>query len=123
MKTNSSKLLIMKYLLFILTGFAFISCNDDEMVQTRKFSECSDISENYQDYDYEEIGCQFFYTLTEYEGNQYIELGSYCADLSRSFVYNSDCVDICATSSNDPDSVCGKYLQGKETIEILFIEK
>ena len=113
----------MKYLLFILAVFAIISCNDDEMVQTRTFSECSDILENYQDYDNEEIGCQFFYTLTEYEGEQYIELGSYCADLSRPFVYNIDCVDICATSPYDPNSECGRYLQGKETIKILYIEK
>jgi len=48
---------------------------------------------------------------------------AHCADLTRPFVFDENCVDICETLPYDPTSECGRYLQGRETMQILLIAR
>ena len=112
----------MKHILLLLSIFSITACSDnDESVDL--FLNCDDVMENFTTYNGEEIDCQFHYVLTEYNSQQFIELRAHCADLTRSYVINENCVDICETSPYDPDSECGKYLQNREEIKIILIAK
>ena len=111
----------MKFFIYILILFCLFACNKSEKVNT--FLDCPEIAENYKLYDGEEIGCQFHFQLTEYKNDQYIELVAHCADLSRAFVFNTNCVDICETDPYGENSECSKYLNGRTEIEIVLISK
>jgi len=112
----------MKKFLILSISFIIISCSKNETPLT-SFLDCEEIKENYKEYIGELIECQFYYTLAEYEGDQYIYLNSHCADLSRNYVYNEECVDICEDDPYGQDSPCNKFLLGREDKEILLIEK
>ncbi len=109
-----------KLILFLIVG-TFLSCSKDDK-KSFDFLDCNEHTANYNNYNGEEIGCHFYYTLTEYNGQQFIELGAHCADLARPFVINENCEDICAEYQYDQNSPCGKYLSGREIIEIILIE-
>lgn len=112
----------MKYLIFLFTLMTLIGCSKNEEV-IDNFLACSQIEENYQAYNGEEINCQFHYVLTEYNNQQYIELVAYCADLLRPYVINENCEDICEFSSNDVNSECNKYINNREVIKTILIHK
>lgn len=99
-----------------------ISCSKND-APAISFLDCAEIEENYEEYNGQTIECQFYFTLAEFEGEEYIWLNSHCADLTRNFVFNSDCVDICEVGPYDQDSDCGKFLAGKVDKEIILIEK
>jgi hypothetical protein len=112
----------MKHLILTVSIFCLIACSkNEEHIDT--FLDCDQIADNFKAYGGENIECQFHYTLTEYNNQQFIELNSHCADLTRPFVINENCEDICETLPYDANSECGKYIIGREIIEILFIEK
>jgi len=112
----------MKGLLALLIVITFIACSKNDE-KSFDFLDCDEHTGNYKDYAGEDIGCQFFYTLTEYNNQQFIELNSYCADLVRPFVINENCEDICEYEANVENSVCSQYLNNREIIEIILIEK
>ena len=112
----------MKYLILLTTLFAFSACSkNDAKVST--FLDCEEITENFKEYNGEIIDCQFHFQLTEYNDQQYIELFAHCADLTRPFVINENCQDICAINPRDENSECGQYLRNREIIEIVLLEK
>ncbi len=113
----------MKYLSTFLLIFTLIACSENTEEQSATFLGCNELSESYKMYNGEKIKCQFHYTLTEYNNQQFIELNTHCADLARVFVINENCEDICETLPYDISSECGKYLNGRKIIEILLIEK
>lgn len=98
------------------------SCSDGDE-ETFDFSSCDEITENFKLYSGQDLECHYYYTLTRYENENYIELNSHCADLARPFVINENCVDICETDPYNNDSDCGRYLSGREVVEIILIEK
>ena len=110
----------MKYLIVLICSCMLLSCSKEN--SNESFLDCEELSGDYKNYNGEEIDCKFFYTLTEFEGQQFIELGSHCADLTRSVVINEACEDICATAPYDTTSPCGLYLSGRQIIEVIFIE-
>ena len=112
----------MKNLILIFAILCLVSCSKNEE-QVDSFFDCDQVAETYKAYNGENIECQFHYVLTEYNNQQFIELRAHCADLTRSFVLNENCEDICETLPYDENSECGKYLNGREIIEILLIEK
>lgn len=112
----------MKYLLFTSILFLFSACTKDK-IDTFDFLSCNDIGDTYKAYEEEEIYCKFYYTLTEFEGEEFIELNARCADLTRAFVINNNCEDICDNELNNEDSDCERYLAGRKVIKILLIEK
>ena len=99
-----------------------ISCSKNEL-PVSSFLECENFSEIYEEYTGGTIECEFYFTLAEFDGEEYIWLNSHCADLTRNIVYNRECVDICEVGPYDSDSDCGKFLAGKVDKEILLIEK
>jgi len=86
------------------------------------FEDCPQ-TENFKFYNGGEVDCQFHYVLTKYNNEQYIELRARCADLTRAFVINESCIDICETEPRNPDSECGQYLAGREIMDIILIQK
>jgi len=112
----------MKYLILTLVLFSLIACSDDEQL-VESFLDCDEISQDYEAYNGQEIGCQFHFVLTEHDNQRFIELVAHCADLTRPFVFDENCVDICETLPYDPTSECGRYLQGRETMQILLIAR
>jgi len=112
----------MKLIIPTLLIFSLIACSKgDEPIDA--FSECTEVTDDYKRYNGESIDCEYHYVLTEYNGQQYIELRAHCDDLIRSYVINEDCVDICGTSPYALESECGQYLQGRVVIETILIEK
>lgn len=109
--------------MIVMLTISFIACSEKEEEQLTSFLNCNELSEKYKIYSGENIECQFYYSLTEYNNQQFIELNSHCADLTRPYVINENCEDICETLPYDENSECGKYLNGREIIEILYIEK
>ena len=114
--------LTMKRMLLLLLIASVTSCTKDQE-QIDQFNHCDEISDDYTVYDGETIDCQFHYYLTEFNGEQFIELTAHCADLNRPFVINESCVDICEIAPFAHNSECANYLAGRERIEILFIQK
>ncbi len=112
----------MKHLIFAFTILCLVSCSES-LEKVDNFLDCDQVGENYKAYSEEKIDCESHYMLTEYNGQQYIELRSHCGDLTRPFVINEYCKDICETLPYDENSECGKYLQGRVEKEILLIEK
>ncbi len=111
----------MKFLFFLLPLFSLIACsNGEEILQT--FLDCNETVENYKPYEGEEIDCQFHFDLAEFNGKEYIELKAHCADLTRPFVFNENCEDICGIFPRDENSECGKYLNGRTIIRTILIE-
>lgn len=111
-----------KLAILLLISLSIIACSkNSEPVDT--FKDCEQISENYKVYDGQEIKCEFHYVLTEYNNQSFIELHAHCADLTRSYVINENCIDICETDPHNQNSECGQYLANREIVEILFIEK
>jgi len=98
------------------------ACSKQDEVAS-KFLECEQ-TQDFKMGDGEGREClSFYYTLNEYNGEQYIQLQNDCADLVRTFVINENCVDICETDPYDENSECGQYLKGKEFLQILLVEK
>lgn len=87
------------------------------------FLNCDELAENYKKYDGEPIDCQFHYYLTEFNDQSYIELNAHCADLTRAYVINENCTDICIEDPYNENSACGQYLKDRKIIEVLLIEK
>lgn len=112
----------MKYLINLLIFISISSCSKDKE-EVFYFLDCEYFTGNYESYNGENIGCRYYYTLTEYYGDQYIELNSHCVDLTRPIVINEDCQDICEKNPYDPNSECGLYLSNREIVEITLIEK
>ncbi len=112
----------MKQLFPILLTFCLIACSESEEPH-KSFFVCNQVTDKYKTYNGEDIECQFHYVLTEYNQEQFIELISHCADLTRPYVIDKNCVDICEVQPYDENSVCSKYLKERKTIEILLIEK
>jgi len=115
----------MKKSLILALAVISTACSDSEKPETNlttNFSDCPQ-AEGYTEYNGEEIECQFHFSLTEYEGNQYIELKAHCADLVRPIVINESCEDICETAPYHADSECGRYLSGREVIEVILIKE
>ena len=110
----------MKYLILITIVLASISCTKDDVIAST-FLDCEEHTANAKIYTGEVIDCQSYYALTEYNGKQYIQLHSPCADLTRNYVINEDCIDICENEPYNENSECGQYLNGKEFIKILLI--
>ena len=112
----------MKYLLLPILPFLFIACSDGTIDGGFDFSICDQISENYKIYEGEEVGCQFHYFLAVYDGREYLELNSYCADLSRAFIIDDNCIDICDPLNNTAPA-CDAYLAGRDVGDIVFIQQ
>lgn len=110
----------MKYIITVLTLSTLIACNPSVSTE---FLDCNDLSATFKIYNAEEIECEHHYWLTEFENENYIELTAHCDDLIRPFVFNENCVDICEEDPYNPESACGKYLSGRQNIEVLLIEK
>ncbi len=105
----------------LLFAFMYISCSSEDE-KLLSFLDCEELS-NFKEYSGEEIECEAHYYLAEYNNQRYIELHLHCADLTRAYVINEDCIDICENDPYDNNSECGKYLNGRELKEILLIEK
>ncbi len=112
----------MKHLSLLILTTLFIACTDDEEHSRFDFLNCDQIAENYKVYEGEDIGCRFHFMLAEYDGRDYLELNSYCADLSRSFVIDDNCIDICDPVNNTA-SECDAYLIGREVGDIVLISE
>ncbi|MDF1699367.1 MAG: hypothetical protein P1U56_26175 [Saprospiraceae bacterium] len=112
----------MKYFVLTLLLYSLVACSISED-QINSFSDCVQIVGNYNVYNGEEIDCQFHYVLTQYDNQQFLELVAHCADLTRPYIFNTNCEDICESMPYDENSACGKYLKDREVLEILFIEK
>jgi len=111
----------MNKILAILISSTFIACSTSESMI---FLDCvNQQREVFKVYEGEVIQCQSHYWLTTFDNQNYIDLDNHCADLTRPFVVNEQCEDICEEDPHNPDSECGKYLKGKQQIEILLIEK
>lgn len=111
----------MKPFLLVLISISIIACSENEGPELL-FIDCEQLSGKYKDYGGEEIDCQFYFELTEYNNQKYIELRAHCADLTRPVVINENCEDLCETDPYDENSECGQYLKNREVLEILFIE-
>ena len=109
--------------MIVLISVTFTACSENEKAQLTQFLGCNELSENYKIYSGENIECQFHYHLTEFNNQQFIELYSHCADLTRPHVINENCIDICENLPFDEDSECRKYMDGREIIEVVLIEK
>lgn len=112
----------MKFLVFAVTLICFFACSKSNN-NVNDFLDCDKTFENFKIYNGEKIECQFHYILTEYNNQKYLELNAYCADLTRPYVINMDCQDICEVLPYDENSDCGKYLKGRKTLETLLIER
>lgn len=112
----------MKHLILLLYISTILACSKND-TDVQSFLDCNNFSEAYKSYNGEELECKFYFTLTEFENQNYIELNSRCADLTRFFVYNENCEDICEVEPHSIDSFCGRYIEGRKIIEILLIEK
>lgn len=112
----------MKNLILICVVTCLVACSKNNE-HIGPFLDCEQVAGAYKAYNGQDIECQFHYVLTEYNNQQFIELRARCADLTRPYVINGNCVDICEESPYDPNSDCGKYLRDREEIEILLIEK
>jgi len=111
----------MKALLTILVAITFLACSSSGISDS--FLDCENINEGFKNYDGEEIDCEHHYRLTKFNNQNFIELHAHCDDLVRPFVFNENCEDICENDPYNPDSECGKYLAGREVLEILLIQK
>jgi len=106
----------MKLIIPTLLIFSLIACSKgNEPIDA--FSECTEVIDNYKRYNGETIDCEYHYVLTEYNGQQYIELRAHCDDLIRSYVINEDCVDICEFISQM------MALQNIETMKMYNVNK
>ena len=112
----------MKKLFLFAILISFLSCAKSDENKSLN-SDCPENNNNFKPYDGEEIECQFYYVLTKYEGEEYLELRSRCADLTRNHVFNEACEDICKDNPYDQNSLCGMYLDGRTEIGVHLIEK
>lgn len=112
----------MKHLLLLILASLCIACSDDADNNRFDFLICDQIADNYKLYEDEEIGCHFHFMLAEYDGREYLELNSYCADLSRASIIDENCIDIC-DPLNNMTADCNAYLMGREVMDVVFIEK
>lgn len=112
----------MKKTIFLLTIICtLLACSKEE---GKAFIDLDcEQTENFTSYSGEEIECQFYFTLTEYNNQQYIELNSRCADLFKPYVINENCEDICENAPFDANSECAKYLNDRAIVEIILIEE
>ena len=117
---NLNKTTMMVKLIFPLIICALLACSKDDTSST--FLNCNEHTDNFEKYNGEVIDCQFHYKLTEYSNEQYIELIAPCADLTRPYVINVDCIDICENEPYNEDSECGQYLISRQILEIVLIK-
>ena len=122
MEYKNQKHRILQTLLALCLLIVLTSCSKSDPTSDM-FLDCDNLLGEYKLYNNEDIECQFHYALTEYNNQQFIELIAHCADLSRPFVINENCEDICETLPRDENSDCNKYLNERTTLRILLIEK
>src|SRR5688500_16961094 len=102
--------------LFLIGVFAW-GCDDEQCIEQQDCIE-SVLKEHHMiSYTGEELGCNFFMSLSEFKGKQYFQLGSHCADMVT-YPFDCDGNQLCV---NGESARCSEFHQHARYIGIVGI--
>jgi hypothetical protein len=101
-----------------LVGLFSFGCDDEQSTKRQNCIE-SVLEEHHMiPYTGEDLGCKFFITLFEFNGEQYFQLGNHCADM---VTYPFDCKgnQICAEGAT---ALCSEFYRSATYMDIVGMD-